>query len=280
MRTPLHLAALLLLLGSGPALGAPCDRVPAAKKPLLEKLLRATYPYDCCDETLERCLAQKRVCRLARRLRDDICRRLVRGEDEAKVKAALERRARSMTPGGRKASFDLARAPVAGEPKARLTVVVYACARCPFCAKVVPELHRIATAPLKGKVALHFRPFPISSHKGSLEGGLAMVAAARLGKLWPYLQKLYGEYDRFSPEQLQAWAAAVGLDRAAFARESTAPVTRAWLVESKKEGIRNGVDATPAIFVDGRRYHGSLDPESLVDALEEALDRILGRQHD
>jgi protein-disulfide isomerase len=279
MRTFLHLATLLLLLGSRPALGAPCH-VPAAKKPLFDKLLRATYPYDCCDETLERCLAQKRVCRLARRLRDDICRRLGRGEEEAKVKAALERRARSMTPTGKKASFDLTRAAPAGEPKAKLTVVVYACARCPFCARVVPELYRLATAPLKGKVALHFRPFPISSHKGSLEGSLAMVAAARLGKLWPYLQKLYGEYDRFSPEQLPAWATAVGLDRAAFTRESTAPVTRAWLVESKKEGIRNGVDATPALFIDGRRYYGSLDPESLQDALEEALDRSLGRQHD
>jgi protein-disulfide isomerase len=270
---------LLALFASSSALGAPCDSVPADKKPLLEKLLRSSYAYDCCDETLSRCLGQKKVCKLARRLRDQICRHLAHGEDEAKIKDALERRARSMTPGGKKAAIDLAGAQAAGDPRSKLVVVVYACARCPYCAQVVPELHRIATGALKGKLAVYFRPFPISGHKGSVEGGLALCAATRLKKLWPYLLKLYAEYDRFSPERLAEWAGAVGIDKAAFAKESAAGPTRASLVESKKEGIRNGVDSTPTLFIEGRRYHGKLDRDTLLDVLEEAVDRIERRQY-
>jgi len=144
---------------------------------------------------------------------------------------------------------------------------------------VVPELHRIATTLLKGKVALYFRPFPIGSHKGAVEGGLAMVAAVKLGKFWPFLLKLYGEYDRFSVERLAEWATAVGLDKEAFAKEVAAAAKRAMLVESKKEGLRNGVDATPTVFIDGRKYHGTLDAETLLDVIDEAVDRIESQKY-
>jgi protein-disulfide isomerase len=271
---------LVLLVGLARADAAPCDRVPAEKRGLLARLLRSTHPYDCCDETLERCLKQKSVCKLAKRLRDDLCRRVARGDDEKKIKLALERRARSMTPTPRRSRHDLSGVAVAGDPKGKVVVVVYACARCPYCSKVVPELHRLASSSgLKGKLAVYFRPFPISGHRGSLEGGLAFIAAQRLGRFWPYLLLLYAEYDRFSVAKLGDWAAAVGMDRAAFAKAMAAPETRKLLVEAKKEGLRNEVDATPTLFINGRQYEGDLDRDSLLDVLDEEADRTAQRTH-
>jgi protein-disulfide isomerase len=244
-----------------------------------EKLFRSTYPYDCCDESLDRCLKQKRVCRLAVRLREDICKRVAAGQDEKHIRSALERRARSMMP-GKRVSFDLSAWEPAGNPGARVVVVAYACARCPFCSRVLPDLHRlVSSGRLKGKVALYLKPFPISGHAGAKEGGVAMQAAARLKKLWPFTLKLYGEYDRFKVDRLPEWAAQVGLDREAFRREMAAGPTMQQVVESKKEGIRNGVDATPTIFINGRRYQGELGSEVLQDVLEEELDRVAGRQY-
>lgn len=271
---------LSLLFAAAAAEAAPCDRVPKERRGLLEKLLRSTHPYDCCDETLDRCLKQKSVCKLARRLRDDLCRRVARGDEEKKIRLALDRRARSMTPTARRARHDLTAVAVAGDPRAKVVVVVYACARCPFCSKVVPELHRLASSSgLKGKLAVYFRPFPISGHRGSLEGGLAFLAAQRLGRFWPYLLLLYAEYDRFTIPKLADWAAAVGMDRAAFAREMAAPATRKLLVEAKKEGLRNQVDATPTLFINGRQYEGDLDRDSLLDVLDEEADRTAKRTH-
>ena len=272
--------ALALQLISASAIAAPCDRLSGDKRGLAEKLFRSTYPYDCCDETLDRCLKQKSVCKLAKRLRDDICRRVLRGDDEKKVKTALDRRSRSMTPVTKKASIDLAGLTPAGDPTGKVVVVAYACARCPYCGKVVPELHRLATASgLKSKVVVYFKPFPISDHKGSVEGGLAFVVAHKLGRFWPYVLKLYAEYDRFSVSKLAEWAAAVGMDRAAFEKEMSSAENRRRLVESKKEGLRNSVDATPTLFISGRRYQGDLDRDSLLDVLDEEADRVAQRTH-
>ena len=258
---------------------APCDRLTAAQRKLSAKIFRTTHPYECCDETLDRCLAQIKVCKLAKRLRDDICRRIVGGQDEKKIRNALDRRARSMSPAIKKASFDLRHAPPAGSASAPVTVVVYACARCPFCSKVVPDLHRLVIrGGLRGKVKLHFRPFPIRGHKGSAEGGLAIVAASRLGKLWPYLLKLFAEYNQYSSEKLPQWATQVGMDRKAFLAQMALKANRKLLIQSKKEGLRNGVRATPTLFINGRQYYGDMDRESLLDVLDEEADRVGKRQ--
>jgi hypothetical protein len=38
---------------------APCDRLSGEQRALADKITRATYPYDCCDEPLDRCLVEK-----------------------------------------------------------------------------------------------------------------------------------------------------------------------------------------------------------------------------
>ena len=269
-----------LLLSSGAATAAPCQRLNAAQKKIAAKLFAATYPYDCCDETLERCLKQKKVCKLARRLRDDICRRVQRAQPPGKIKNALERRARSMAPVSKKVTADLSYSTPAGAAGAPVQVVVYACARCPYCSKVVPDLYRKATSGgLKGKVKVYFRSFPIRSHKGAAEAGLAIVAAKRMGREWPFLLKLYAEFNNFGVDRLAGWAAAVGLDRAAFVSKMKAKPVRKLLIKSKKEGLRNGVKATPTLYINGRKYHGDLDPETLLDVLDEEADRVAQKQY-
>ena len=99
--TALLLAGLLSLPLATTARAAPCERLSAAQRKLSQKIQRATHPYDCCDETLDRCLKQKRVCKLARRVRDQICRLAGQGKSPKHIRAALERRANSMDPMGR-----------------------------------------------------------------------------------------------------------------------------------------------------------------------------------
>lgn len=269
-----------MALAAGSAHAGPCDRLDAGQRAAARKLQSTTHPHDCCDETLSRCLKQRRVCRLATRLRDQICRLLLRGKSPKAIKDALERRARSMTPLGKKARIDLSAAGPAGDARARTVVVVYACARCPLCAKVVPRLHRLVTAgPLRGKVRLHFRPFPIRGHEGAVLGGLAMVAAEQQRRPWPFILRLYAGGDGFGADKLVRWAGEAGLDTAAFKRALGDKATRRALVSAKKEGLRNGVKATPTLFIDGLRYHGDLDRDTLEDVLGEAADRGAKRRY-
>lgn len=274
-----YLAIISLALWAGSAWAAPCARLDSDQKKQARKIFSKVYPYECCDEDLLRCLKAKKVCKLAKRLRDDICRRLLRRQNPKKIKNAMDRRARGATAMGKKAAIDLSSAAVAGDAKAKVTVVIYACARCPFCSKVVPDLHRkVTSGGLKGKVRIYFREFPIRTHAGSVEGGLAFIAAQQQQKYWPYLLKVYKEFDNFNKERLEEWAAALGLERAAFVKAMKSAKARKRLVQSKKEGLRNGVSATPTLFINGRKYFGDMDPETLLDVLDEEADRMAGKQ--
>ncbi len=278
MRRVLLTLVFLLSLGSSTsAQTAVCDALTAAQRHAAERLLATEYLYDCCDDTIATCLEEQPTCALAVRLADNVCRRLASGQDEDRIRRALSRRARSMVGGGAQAEIDLGDAPVVGDAGAPVSVVVYACARCPYCSELVPALYReITSGSLRGEARLFFRTFPIRGHAGSTEGGLAFEAAAREGRFWEFLLYAYQHFDDFAPEVQVDWARAAGLEPEAFAARMADPATREALVESKKEGLRNGVEETPTLFLDGRRWVGDLEVGEVVDAIEEEAARLRG----
>jgi protein-disulfide isomerase len=278
-----HLS-LLLIIGAaffGPgraslAQTCACDALPADKKALAQEILSALHPYDGCDETFARCLEAKPPKPVVLRLAGDICRQVKAGKDRKQIEHALSKRAQTMLPTGPRAALTLDEAFRAGAANAPVTVVVYACTRCPFCKVMVPALYAAVTdGPLAGKVRLYLRPFPLKNHSGSTEGGLALLSAAKLGRFWPFTLLVYKRFDSFSPAALPEWAVAAGIDRAAFERAFADPKTRDELIACKQEGLRNKVTATPGIFIDGRPYLYDMNMEALLDVLEEAHDAAI-----
>ena len=275
----LRMAGLLLaLLASSAYAGTPaCDEVPDERKAFAAELLASQRPYDCCDDTIANCLEQEPTCSLAFRLSENICRRVAGGQSRDRIVAALSRRAQSISARGRKVTINLTGLSVAGDPRAPVTLVEYACPRCPYCATMTPKIYdAVVKGPLEGKVKLYFKTFPLRGHRGAKESGLAFVAAQRLGHFWEFLLYFYQHYQLFSVLGQVEWAEAVGMDRGAFRRAMEDPASRRWLVEMKKEGIVNNVEATPTFFVNDRKYLAEFTPEELIDVLEEEFDRIKG----
>jgi protein-disulfide isomerase len=272
------LAGLTVLAATAAAAQTPtCDALTATQRAVAGRLLASQHPYDCCDDTIAACLTARPTCSLAVRLADNVCRRVAAGQDEARIARALSRRARSMVDSGAPAVMDLAGAPSVGDPAAPVTVVVYACARCPYCSKLVPALHEaVTTGEARAQARLVFRTFPIRGHEGSTEAGLAFAAAHAMGRFWEFLLHAYRNFDAFAPERQAEWAAAVGLDPAAFAARMADPATRDELVESKKEGLANGVEETPTLCLNGRRWAGDLELGELLDVIAEEAGRIRG----
>lgn len=252
-----------------------CDALSDGDRRSAESILATEYVYDCCDDTIAACLEAEPVCDLAVRLADSVCRRVAEGQDEVRIRRGLSRRARSMVGGGAIAEIDLSTAPISGPEDAPVTLVVYACARCPYCSELVPELVRaVAEEPLADDVRLAFRIFPIRGHEGSTPAGLGFAAAAEMGAFWPFMLEAYAHFDEFTPEIQVLWAEAVGLDRVEFEDRITDPATRESLVASKKEGLVNGVEETPTIFINGRRWVGDLEAVELIDVMAEEAERV------
>jgi protein-disulfide isomerase len=269
---------LLALLAPSAYGGTPaCDEVPEDRKAFAAELLASHRPYDCCEDTIANCLEQEPTCALAFRLSENICRRVAGGQSRDRIVAALARRAQSVLGGGRKARINLLGLSVAGDARAPITLVEYACPRCPFCATITPEIHdAVVNGRLEGKAKLFFKTFPLRGHRGSKESGLAFVAAEKLGHFWEFVLYFYRHYELFSVLGLADWADNVGMDRRAFSQAMSDPENRRWLVEMKKEGIVNDVEATPTFFVNERKYLAELTAEEVIDVLEEEHDRIMG----
>ncbi len=276
-RVVLPLVFLLFPGSSAGAQTAVCDALTGAQRHAAERLLATEYLYDCCDDTIAACLQEQPTCTLAVRLADNVCRRLAAGQDEDRIRRALSRRARSMVGGGAPAEIDLNGAPAVGDAGAPVTVVVYACARCPYCSELVPALYgEITSGRLRGAARLFFRTFPIRGHPGSTEAGLAFVAAAGGGRFWEFLLYAYRHFDAYAPEVQVDWARSAGLEPEAFAARMADPATREALVGSKKEGLLNGVEETPTLFLNGRRWVGDLEVGEVVDAIQEEAARLRG----
>ncbi len=252
-----------------------CADLTKDQEKLAKDLFSSLHPYAGCDQTFEKCLEVKSPSSLVLRLASDICRQIKSGKKRPEIERNLFNRAQTMLPFGQPAVFTHDPAMRAGAADAPLTIVVFACARCPFCKVIVPALYKAVTeGPLRGKACLDFKPFPIKSHPNSLEGGLALVGAAKLNRFWPYALEQYRLFDAFCPRLFPDWAEKAGMDRAAFSREYADPKSRDVLVASKQEGLRAHVKATPTLFINGREYVCEMSEAAILDVLEEACESL------
>lgn len=259
------------------AMDDPCPGLTKEQQKAAAEVITSVYPHECCDTTLAECLGADHPDRLAVRLAKEICRRIVAGQKPAEVKRGIERRGASMMPALKPPKMNLTEIVFAGEPEAPVEIVAYVCARCPFCSKIVPALYSCVTeGELRGKARLAVRLFPIRGHEHSTEGGLAVQAALKLGTFWPFLLEVYRNFDAFTPELVPKLAAAVGLDVDAHAAAMKDPAVRAKLVDSKKEGLRLGVEATPTFYINGKKYRDEATHEAVHDAILEEWERATG----
>lgn len=252
-----------------------CDGLTGETLQVAQSLLDSEHPYDCCDDTIRNCLKTQPKCSLPKRLANQICRMAEAGKDPSAIRRSLQHRAHSMMRPGRVHEFDLKESPAVGCTKAKVQVVIYTCARCPYCSRLIPLIYKEAVrGRLAGKVSLQVRLFPIKSHDHSTEANVALAAAGRLGRFWEYLLEAYRGFDGFALDRLDEWAKQVGLESGEFEGMKKDKGTRKLLVDAKKEGLKNGVVATPTFFINGRRYTGDLDLEILVDVLEEESEAV------
>jgi len=256
-----------------------CDGLSGPKRQLAVEILKSQHPYECCDGTIWDCLHRKRVCRLATRLANDVCRRAQAGKSKAAIERELSRRATSMM--GKKYNINLSGEPRLGDGAAKVKLVAYMCARCPYCARITPALYKSITAGrLKGKAQFYLRLFPIRSHKHSTISNMALLASKKLGKFWEFLLHVYAHFDRFDPDKLPDCAQAKGMNREKFKALLKDGNVRAELVDSKKEGVRNNVNATPTFYINGRKYQADLSIHAIEDVVEEEHDRLTGKQYE
>ncbi|RUR01216.1 Na+/H+ antiporter NhaA [Labedella endophytica] len=172
--------------------------------------------------------------------------------------------------------LDPDRDPVLGDASAAIiTVVEYGNYATPF-APGATEMRHEMIGRFGSDVCHTFRHLPLEEPLGQ-SAALANEAAAEQGRFWEMRDALLAEAPIRTERQIQRAAAAAGLNLRRFQHDWTHTIGSERVVQDVDEGHDMHLTQAPTFFIDGRRYTGAIDPDSVNSAVADALARARGR---
>lgn len=163
-----------------------------------------------------------------------------------------------------------ARDHIHGSPTAPVTLLEYGDYERPECGQAhfaVKELQRCFGEQLR----VAFRNFALNGLRlRAQHAAEAAEAAGAQRRFWEMHDLLFQHQERLSDRHLRLYATQVGLDMARFNKEMVSQAYAVRVREDLLSGVRSGVKETPTFFINGVRYSGLLDVESLRIAIERA----------
>jgi protein-disulfide isomerase len=259
--------------------GADWTGLPPRQK---QAALQALREFDCtcgCGMKTAQCRIEDPPCAQSRELAAMAIEAAKQGKSEGAILdslagSPLARQARERN----RILLDPVAIPIDGSPSkgpagARITLVEFSDFQCPFCAAAVAKLNAVLKA-YPNDVRLVFKQFPLDSHSKARFAAAAALAAHAQGKFWPLHDRMYAEFRRLTRENILAWAKELGLDAEKLAADAGAASTAAAVERDYADGEKAGVDATPTVFVNGKKYQGTLDLAAIGPVIEAELRQM------
>jgi protein-disulfide isomerase len=156
----------------------------------------------------------------------------------------------------------------AGSP---VTLVLYGDFECPFSRKARTVIRAVRSR--RGDSFRYvFRNFPLEDqHPHAFRAAEAAEAAGAQGKYWEMHHLLYDTPWALEDDDLEHYAARIGLDLERFRRDMAEHTHTPRIRADMDGGVRSGVHGTPTYVVNGVSYVDlEDDPQWLIDALDRA----------
>jgi formate-nitrite transporter family protein len=154
-------------------------------------------------------------------------------------------------------------------------LVVYGDFECPYTAAAMRDIGRLLGDGAAFEVA--FRYFPLREiHPHAQAAAEAAEAGARQDRFWEMHDLLFRNQLRLEADDLRRYAERVGLDLERFDSDREDDAIKARIERDVESGVQSAVDGTPSLFIDGRRYGGPRDVESLGLALGQPAQDLSG----
>ncbi len=247
-------------------------RLPApAKRELLSVL---TDEFDYCGRPLTLLASLKKgdACKHTRRLVGLAATLAADGSAASEIIVSLSKYNQGFNKG--RASFKPDERQCLGPKDAKVTLVEFSDFECPFCAAARPILEDYVKA--RPQVRLCWMAYPLPMHPNAVFAGQAALFARDGGKFWQLHDALFDNQLSISEDFIRQLLGKQGLDVKAFDKAVAAKKYVDELDASKEAGKKAGVDSTPSIFVNGRKYTLGLNVESLSLAVDDELDWMTG----
>jgi protein-disulfide isomerase len=116
-----------------------------------------------------------------------------------------------------------------------------------------------------------WKDFPLPSHPNAKTAAEAGLCANDQGAFWRYHDLLFANQSKLTAEDLKQYAKQIGLDQSNFVQCLDGGKYQSQVANAVPEGGKQGVSATPAIFINGRPVIGSAAFEALDDQVSKEL---------
>lgn len=158
---------------------------------------------------------------------------------------------------------------VLGSPHAAILLVEYGDYQCPHCVAAHPIVKKIQKK-LDNNLGFVFRNFPLSNiHVWAIPAAKAAEAAGRQNKFWQMHDMIFEHQILPGEHAFLKFAEELGLNSIQFKRDFADKSLLEKIESDFESGIRSGVNGTPSFFINGNKYNGGYDFDSLYWAIEE-----------
>jgi protein-disulfide isomerase len=160
---------------------------------------------------------------------------------------------------------------ILGPPVAPVTLLEYGDYECPFSAKAHLAVRELISH-FGDDLRFVFRHFPLTRfHPHAVAAAEAAEAAAVQDRFWRMHDHLFAHQEALGLPHLAAYAATLELDVERFNAELELGSHMTKVNGDLHSGMRSGVQATPAFFVNGARFEGRWDGPELRIRLRRAV---------
>jgi protein-disulfide isomerase len=163
---------------------------------------------------------------------------------------------------------------VRGSLDAPVVIVEYGDYECPHCGRAYWVIKKLLEQ-LGGQIAVVFRNFPITeTHPRAESVAEALEAAGGQGRFWEMHDWFYEHQHQLEGLDLERHARVIGLDVELWRNDLRERAYRDRVHEDLESGRESGVTGTPTFFMNGVRYQGDYDFESMLSAIQQVAAGI------
>lgn len=166
-----------------------------------------------------------------------------------------------------------------GKKSATVTVVEFSDFQCPACGAFHPDMKKILSD-YNGKIYFIYRHFPLPLHKNAMKAAQAAEVAGAENKFWQMHDKLFETQSEWSeivdPTSLfVGYAKSLDIDEEKFKKALDEGTHLSLIQKDLQDGNKAGVNATPTIFVNGKKVEGATSIADLTAKVRTAIDSEL-----
>ena len=167
---------------------------------------------------------------------------------------------------------NISRDHIQGPSNASVTLLEYGDYQCPYCGQAYPIIKQVQKH-LGNKLRFVFRNFPITQiHPHAQHAAEAAESSSTQNKFWEMHDYLYEHQQTLDDSHLEKYASTLGLDLAQFNHDMSSHAYAPRIREDFLSGVRSGLNGTPTFYIDGIRYNGSWDLETLIKTLRSKFN--------